>query len=259
MVADLDDSEQELLLALIQESLSIRNHFGLFQWLQGKLQTFLPHQIMIAAWGDFSLGLIYFDIVSSLPGFRTQNTSHKDLSPLLKRMFSDWLQSDKKAFIMNIEPDNLNGMGGEYKLIHENFINMNSSVIHGIKDQRGHHDCLYILMNELMIPINSIKILEALLPYIDCALRQVEHLPEQLPKSHKAIEELAEMVTNTLLSIREIEIMDWVKKGKTNVEIGLILDISEFTVKNHLQRIFKKLDVSNRAQAVSHYKKKSKN
>ena len=39
--------------------------------------------------------------------------------------------------------------------------------------------------------------------------------------------------------------------GKTNDEIGSILDISTFTVKNHLQRIFKKIDVVNRSQAVA--------
>ena len=39
--------------------------------------------------------------------------------------------------------------------------------------------------------------------------------------------------------------------GKTNAEIGSILCISSFTVKNHLQNIFKKLDVYNRVQAVS--------
>jgi DNA-binding CsgD family transcriptional regulator len=46
-------------------------------------------------------------------------------------------------------------------------------------------------------------------------------------------------------------IMQWVRAGKTNAEIGMILDISAFTVKNHLQRIFKKLNVFNRAQAVA--------
>jgi len=51
--------------------------------------------------------------------------------------------------------------------------------------------------------------------------------------------------------MREVDIMEWVRKGKTNQEIGMILDISAFTVKNHVQRIFKKLDVVNRAQAVA--------
>jgi len=45
-----------------------------------------------------------------------------------------------------------------------------------------------------------------------------------------------------------------VAMGKTNYEIGSILSISSFTVKNHMQRIFKKLDVSNRMQAVSAFK-----
>ncbi len=45
--------------------------------------------------------------------------------------------------------------------------------------------------------------------------------------------------------------MAWVAMGKTNPEIGCILSISEFTVKNHLKSIFSKLDVTNRAQAVA--------
>ena len=52
------------------------------------------------------------------------------------------------------------------------------------------------------------------------------------------------------LSEREIEILEWVRNGKTNIEIGMILHISANTVKNHLQRIFRKINVSNRAQAV---------
>ena len=52
------------------------------------------------------------------------------------------------------------------------------------------------------------------------------------------------------LSAREAEILRWIALGKTNPEIGSILNISSFTVKNHVQRILKKLDVSNRTQAV---------
>ena len=53
------------------------------------------------------------------------------------------------------------------------------------------------------------------------------------------------------LSERERQIMHWIALGKTNPEIGCILHISEFTVKNHIKSIFAKLDVSNRAQAVA--------
>ena len=61
----------------------------------------------------------------------------------------------------------------------------------------------------------------------------------------------AEISEDNGLSKREAEIMDWVKMGKTNAGIGSILCISAFTVKNHLQHIFKKLEVYNRIQAVS--------
>jgi DNA-binding CsgD family transcriptional regulator len=53
-----------------------------------------------------------------------------------------------------------------------------------------------------------------------------------------------------LLSTREREILRWVHVGKTNIEIGAILDISPLTVKNHVQRILRKLDVQNRTQAI---------
>lgn len=52
------------------------------------------------------------------------------------------------------------------------------------------------------------------------------------------------------LSDREIEILYWVKEGKSNQEIGDILKISESTVKSHLKNLYKKLDVCNRAQAI---------
>jgi DNA-binding CsgD family transcriptional regulator len=54
----------------------------------------------------------------------------------------------------------------------------------------------------------------------------------------------------TLLSKREIQVLHWVKNGKTNMEIGQILGISPPTVKNHLQKVMRKLNVNNRAQAV---------
>jgi len=251
--SNLDDDEKELLLELIHESLGLKSHFELFIWLQGKLQKFLPHEILIAAWGDFSLGLVYFDIVSSLPGFRTNSRPQSDLSPLLKRLYSHWYNQKQAPFIINTKDGFFVEDELEYDLSKDNLSNMKSAVIHGIKDCRGHHDCLYMLMSSEAIPTSSGKMLEALLPYIDCALRKLDHLPEQLPEEASMDKNIIDGIADTLISAREAEIMDWVKLGKTNMEIGMILNISTFTVKNHLQRIFKKLDVLNRAQAASKY------
>jgi DNA-binding CsgD family transcriptional regulator len=53
------------------------------------------------------------------------------------------------------------------------------------------------------------------------------------------------------LSQRETEILGWVAQGKTNPEIGMILDISRRTVQKHLERIYLKLGVENRTAAAS--------
>ena len=52
------------------------------------------------------------------------------------------------------------------------------------------------------------------------------------------------------LSPREREILDRMTAGLTNAEIGRKLFISEKTVRNHVTRIFEKLGVKSRAQAI---------
>jgi poly(hydroxyalkanoate) depolymerase family esterase len=53
-----------------------------------------------------------------------------------------------------------------------------------------------------------------------------------------------------LLTPREQQILQWIYHGKSNIEIGMILDISPLTVKNHVQKTLRKLNVLNRTQAV---------
>lgn len=53
-----------------------------------------------------------------------------------------------------------------------------------------------------------------------------------------------------VLSKREREILSGIAEGLTNAEIGGRLFISEKTVRNHVTRIFEKLDVHSRAQAI---------
>lgn len=53
------------------------------------------------------------------------------------------------------------------------------------------------------------------------------------------------------LSSRELEVLQWLLNGKSNWDIGGILNISEYTVKNHVQRILKKLNANSRQHAVA--------
>jgi DNA-binding NarL/FixJ family response regulator len=57
----------------------------------------------------------------------------------------------------------------------------------------------------------------------------------------------------TALSTREREILDLLAQGLANKEIGAKLNLSPFTVKNHLARVFEKLHVRCRTEAVMAY------
>lgn len=53
------------------------------------------------------------------------------------------------------------------------------------------------------------------------------------------------------LTTRESEVLYWIGNGKTNREIGLILDSSPRTINKHLEQVFRKLEVNNRTSAAA--------
>jgi DNA-binding NarL/FixJ family response regulator len=57
--------------------------------------------------------------------------------------------------------------------------------------------------------------------------------------------------TGRLLSPRELEVLECVRRGLHSNDIALMLGISEYTVKAHLKSIFGKLDAAGRAEAVT--------
>lgn len=52
------------------------------------------------------------------------------------------------------------------------------------------------------------------------------------------------------LTQRETDVLRWVVVGKTNAEIGFLLNISPRTVQKHLEHIFGKLGVETRTAAT---------
>lgn len=54
-----------------------------------------------------------------------------------------------------------------------------------------------------------------------------------------------------LLSPRELEVLQWIADGLASKHIAEHMHISVHTVKAHIQRIYKKLEVSRRTQAVA--------
>jgi transcriptional regulator EpsA len=237
--------------------MTIKRHFELFSWLQNQVQRFIPHDVLITAWGDFSQGQLCHDIVSPISGMRTEAFDDKALHPFLSSLFERWDECSRMPYLICTKQ-------GFYQeqlanpMLAATLARMRCGIVHGIKDKRGNHDCLYVFLGAHELSDNRPQdAVRLLLPYIDMAFRQIGLLPGQHhyntppPTNNTTILSQPLEGLDLGLSGREAEILHWVGLGKTNPEIGQILDISAFTVKNHLQRIYRKLNVSNRAQAVS--------
>jgi DNA-binding CsgD family transcriptional regulator len=52
------------------------------------------------------------------------------------------------------------------------------------------------------------------------------------------------------LSPRQAQVLSWVTQGKTNKEVGLILELSPRTVQKHLEHIYQKISVERMAAAA---------
>jgi two-component system, NarL family, nitrate/nitrite response regulator NarL len=80
-------------------------------------------------------------------------------------------------------------------------------------------------------------------PQLCCTLfRFVAHIVEETPVKRSA--------SRPDLTLRQQQLIALVAKGLTNKEIAAQLNLSEFTVRNHIHRILKQVDVGSRSEAV---------
>ncbi len=93
----------------------------------------------------------------------------------------------------------------------------------------------------LVIERAGARLVARLLSHANRLLILLEEQPEGIPPS--ALQELG-------LTRREAEVLAWLARGKTNVEIGRIADMSARTVEKHIEHLFEKLGVENRTAAA---------
>lgn len=87
--------------------------------------------------------------------------------------------------------------------------------------------------------------------------QHAEHNSSQSAPSHSETSVTPPANDNFGLSKREVEVMSLVAEGMNNRQIADAFFLSEKTVKNHINRIFSKMNVSSRAEAVSVWLKRA--
>jgi transcriptional regulator EpsA len=237
---------------IVAECGRIRRHYDIYRWLGGEVQHFLPHEILLSAWGDFDCWDVKLDLTSGLPGVRTGQLAHCRVDALLRQTYARWVEAARQPLLLKAADLEI-AEHGCHCAIHAALRSMRSVLVHGVHDKRSGQESLFIAFT-----CNSFtrgrslarftSLLEPLVAQIDAAFRKVTAFP--LNDARFALRAGPNVLD---LSTREMEVLDALCRGRTNLQIAAALDISPFTVKNHVQRIFRKIGVTNRTQAAARY------
>jgi DNA-binding CsgD family transcriptional regulator len=228
-VVILSAREQEYLLGAIEAAVKVRDTRQFFLWTQGQLQALLPHQLMLC---------MQFDEVGALlrvEGLGARLALHCRDSERLPAITGGGRRAGDAT--LKLFRRELQQLGFDHL------------VVHGSGRLAG-GGTLFALCGWHSIPTaRHAYFLSLLLPHLHLALLRVTSA--RVPGQGQALSPSAAPASARPLSARELEILAWVREGKSNFEVGLILGISAVTVKNHLQRIYRTLGVSNRTHALA--------
>lgn len=245
----LNPQEGEHLLQIVQSAASIQRHHELFLLLQNQCQLFLPHQILVAAWMDARTTRPRLDVISAIPGVRTGQLNGCGIEHQFTDLLSRWIAAGRQARLFDSSSIEPVMHAACHCALHTAMRRMRSAVLHGVRNARDGTDCLYLAMHPVSVQnepdaARYLRLMELVLAQVDTAYRRVAVL-NPARSATRATDKL---------SLREQEIIRWITEGKTNARIAAILGISFFTVKNHAQRIFRKLEVTNRTEAAARYR-----
>jgi transcriptional regulator EpsA len=242
-VVILSKLEQEYLLRVIESAVQVRDMRQFFLWTQGQLQALLPHQLMLCMQFDGADALVRLECLHA--GVLDESVMRQLCDPadgLAVRLARHCRGSDRLPA--------LTGGGrraGDVRLAQFRrelqLAGFDDMVVHGSGRLAG-GSTLFALCGWVERPAaRHGYFLDLLLPHLHLALMRLSGTGARQAPAAEAIARP--------LSARETEILGWVREGKSNYEVGCILGISALTVKNHLQRIYHTLGVSNRTHALS--------
>ncbi|MFZ5555552.1 MAG: XrtB/PEP-CTERM-associated transcriptional regulator EpsA [Pseudomonadota bacterium] len=231
----------ERLLRVIETATMVRRRPQFFLLAQGELQDLLPHGLLFCALRD-ARGGYRFDVFSGTPPRDgAYATCLRPDDGLLRRAMALWESRDRAPLALD---SSAAGPAAQQLAEDAAALGLETMAAHGMPDASG-ETATFFAFCRLPGPIDARyrSALDALVPHLHRALIQMA--PREI--------RVAPLEDGAAPSItgREIEILRWVRDGKSNFEIAAELRISPLTVKNHVQKILRKLSVQNRTQAVA--------
>ncbi|MDP8568198.1 XrtB/PEP-CTERM-associated transcriptional regulator EpsA [Methylophilus aquaticus] len=247
----LSEEQRLVFMEVIEESLRLHHRSHFFNWLQRGFQYLLAHEVVIVGVRGVERASYDYEYLTSSRYFADAQFDavlHEEHG-VVSQAFQKWTRLGVPVFCNNQVPEldktNFSVTHADEGLLQAS--ELKSFVVHGFGDEHSRIATL-VMFGRLNSPANALTahLLELLMPHLHCAIVKVT--------ANKCPSVLATTARNGRvkpLSKRELEVLEWLQAGKTNWEIGNIMQVSPLTIKNHVQNILRKLDVENRSQAAS--------
>lgn len=239
----LDDPEIETLMLNLDASLRVYRRAHFFSWTQGLLQGLIRHEVLICALRS-----------GAAPSMRAESFSMSAPRPAIfgeaflrdgaggLNLMTAWQDGGFRPLIR----DAADGPFAQGLFARElEHAGATQILAHGTHDADGQVGSFYAFLCAAgTLGPRHVRVARLVTPFVHDAWVRTE-VNARAPSIDGPRTGETARITG-----REQEILGWVARGKSNFEIGAILVISPLTVKNHVQKILRKLDVVNRAQAV---------
>lgn len=239
----LSGGDREYFVEIVESSLAVRSMPQFFLWTQGPVQRLLPHEILVFGSANSGTSSIGFRKLASTRYFTEQhfNDVCRPGAGLVPRIMARWTHSGA-PILLSRELRTAECEGDWLKLAaHHELCNVAAHGMRSVEGRINSFFCFARVEGEFGLGLH--RVLWLLVAHLHETLARVMFHEQELsarPVSPKS------PVTD-----REAEVLRWVRDGKTNRAIADILDVSPYTVKNHIQKILKKMGVANRSHAVS--------
>lgn len=239
----LDAPSLEALMLNLDASLRVHGRAHFFNWTQGLLQSLITHEVLICAVCDGKSSVFRVD------SFSTRASNPAIFGELLLRdpsvvptLVGAWTKRRFRPVVIEVDRGSALAGGAFARELEQQ--GATQLLVHGVHDLSGQAASLFTFACAPGAAASHQAYLSQLaVPFLHTAW-----LRTQISADANAVGLKPTAATN--ITPREQEILKWICLGKSNFEIGAILDISALTVKNHVQKILRKLNVANRAQAV---------
>ncbi len=246
----LPDDPVEAIVRAAESALTVRRRYQFFVWTQSYLARLIPHQLVVCGSYDRAARDLVFDVFNSVsltPALMAALGDSRSL--LMRHLQARWLEQRGRPATVASADLSFTALGEERDALLA--AQLGTLLMHGVsRPQRPQEiESFFVFASQDGAALTSLASrLELMLPHVHGTWQRVQAVEREVGVASTV---QAPPVRVGGVTQREREILGWLREGKSNQQIADELGISALTVKNHVQKILRKLGAANRAQAVA--------